>query len=77
MRAKIPARVPMPRWAGVVNHGSQHLGGGNHRLGRLVGLLDQHLLDARHAFNGDLNAQISAGNHDAVRLIENGVDRTQ
>ena len=55
----------------------QHLGGGDHRLGRGVGLGDEHLLGPRHRLQGDLHAQVAAGDHDAVGRGDDLVDVVQ
>ena len=57
--------------AGVICHGFEHLGGADGRLTLNVTLGDHHLLGNEDLGSGDLNAQVTTGNHDTVRLLEN------
>ena len=50
---------------GILDHGLQHLGSGNHALAHDAALADQRLLDSGNLDEGDLHAQIAAGDHDA------------
>ena len=48
----------------------EHLGGNNDRLAGHVALGDHHLLSQKHLAGGDLDPEVSARDHDAVRLRE-------
>ncbi|GIX60969.1 uncharacterized protein BcabD6B2_04040 [Babesia caballi] len=60
-----------------VDHGLQHLGRGDDRLGGLVAPLDHVLLRQADLLNGDFHAQVAAGDHDAVGLGDDFVDVAQ
>ena len=59
---------------GVLHHGVQHLGGGDHLLARQVGFLNQLLLQHRHVLQGDFHAHVAPGHHDAVHHPQDFVD---
>ena len=63
-----------PGGTGVLHHGVQHLGGGDHLLARQIRLLDQFLLQHGHVLQGDLHAHVAPGHHDAVHHPEDLVD---
>ena len=52
--------------AGVVDHRVEHLGGDDDRLGVALGQFDGALLDDRDLFEGHFDAEVAAGDHDAV-----------
>src|SRR5690606_12665251 len=54
----------------VVHHGLQHLRRGDDRLAVAVAHFDHVLLDQRHVLRRDVHAQIAAGHHDAVALLD-------
>lgn len=58
----------------VVGHGVQHLGGTDDGLAGQVALGDKLLLGNEHLGSGDLDTQVSSGNHDSVGLLENLVE---
>ncbi|MGY3683441.1 hypothetical protein ACVWXU_007064 [Streptomyces sp. TE33382] len=60
--------------AGVVDHRVEHLGGDDDRLGVAPGELDGALLDDRHLFQGHFDAEVAAGDHDAVEGGDDAVD---
>jgi len=60
--------------AGVVGHGLEHLGGANDGLAGNVALGDHHLLGDEDLGRGDLDTQVTTGNHDTVGLAENVVE---
>mmetsp|Transcript_10421 Transcript_10421/g.47024 ORF Transcript_10421/g.47024 Transcript_10421/m.47024 type:complete len:350 (+) Transcript_10421:2139-3188(+) len=59
--------------AGRAGHGLEHLGGGDDGLTAEVGLSDHHLLDPEYSLQGDLHAEVAAGHHDAVGVLEDVV----
>lgn len=59
---------------GVVCHGLQHLGGTDDGLALDVALGDHHLLGKEHLGGGDLNTEITTGNHDTVGLLEDLIE---
>ena len=59
-------------WA--VYHAFQHLCCCNNRLAPAVRLCNQYLLHKRHFLCRDFHTQVTAGNHDAVRNLQNAVD---
>jgi hypothetical protein len=63
--------------AGVDNHGLKHLGGRDDRLADGIALLDDHLLGHVDLLDGDLDTEVAAGNHDAVRHLEDLVEVVQ
>lgn len=52
--------------SGVVSHGLEHLGRDNDGLSGNVALGDHHLLGHEHLRGGDLDSEISSGDHDSV-----------
>jgi hypothetical protein len=58
----------------VRDHRLQHLGGDDHRLGVLPGDLDRALLHQRHVLQRQLDAQVAAGDHDAVEREHDGLE---
>ena len=61
--------------AGVFDHGVQHLGRHDHRLGVLAGDLNGALLHQRDVLQRDLNAQVTAGDHDRVEGQDDRLER--
>lgn len=57
--------------SGVVGHGIEHLGGTDDGLSGQVTLGDQLLLGNENLGGGDLDTQVSSGNHDTVGLLQN------
>lgn len=60
--------------AGVVGHGLEHLSGADDGLASDVALGDHHLLGNEDLGGGDLNTEITTGNHDTVGLLENLIE---
>lgn len=60
--------------AGVVCHGLQHLSGANDGLALDVALGDHHLLGDEDLGSGDLDTQVTTGNHDTVGLLKNLIE---
>jgi hypothetical protein len=60
--------------AGVVSHRLKHLGSANDGLSSEVALGDHHLLGNEDLGGGDLNSEISTGNHDSVSELKNLVE---
>ena len=60
--------------ARVVDHRLEHLGGGDDGLAVLGGAADDVLLDGGDFFGRDFDAEIAAGDHDAVGDFEDGVE---
>ena len=60
--------------AGVICHGLEHLGGADDRLTLNVTLGDHHLLGNEDLGGRNLDAQVTTGNHDTVRLLENFIE---
>ena len=58
------------RRLGVADHRLEHLGCGDHGLSPLERVEDDPLLEERHDLDADLDAQVAAGDHDRVRLLE-------
>ena len=54
----------------VLRHALEHLGRGDDALAAGDAGLDDVLLDLRQLLERNLNAQVAAGDHDAVRLVE-------
>src|SRR5205814_699794 len=52
--------------AGVLDHRVEHLGGDDDGFGVLPAELDGLLLDQRHLFERELDAEVAAGDHQAV-----------
>ncbi len=52
--------------ARVLDHGVEHLGGGDHHFTYLVAAADDALLRKDHFLGRDLHAHVAAGDHDAV-----------
>lgn len=59
---------------GVVDHRVEHLGGDDDGLGVALGELDGSLLDDRDLFQGHFDAEVAAGDHDAVEGGDDVVD---
>lgn len=59
-----------PSGTGVVCHGLEHLSGTDDRLTLDVTLGDHHLLSDKDLGGGNLDAQVTTGNHDTVSLLE-------
>ncbi len=55
-----------PGRARICDHAFQHLGRSNYRLAGRVTFADDALLDQRHLFRLYFNAEVTAGNHDAI-----------
>ena len=60
--------------ARVLDHGLEHLGGGDDGLAVLGGAADDVLLDGGDFFGRDFDAEVAAGDHDAVGDFEDGVE---
>ena len=60
-----------------MDHGLQHLRGGDDRFSPPVGPAHDVLLHDRDSFDGHFHAQIAARDHDAVRRVENLVEPLQ
>ena len=60
--------------AGLVNHGFQHLGGGDHALAQHAALGDQLLLNGWQLLEGNLHAHVAATDHDAGAGLTDFVD---
>ena len=60
--------------ARVVDHGFEHLGGGDDGLAILGGAADDVLLDGGDFFGRDFDAEIAARDHDAVGDFEDAVE---
>ena len=60
--------------AGVVHHGIQHLCGCYHLLAGSTGLINQFFLDNRDFFQRNFNTQVTAGYHDPIGGLQNGID---
>ena len=58
------------RGARVLDHGIHDLRRDDNRLGSNTGKLNRALLDQRHGFQGHLNAEVTAGDHDAVEGLD-------
>ena len=58
-----------------MDHRLEHLRGGDHRLRALEGMVDDPLLEERHLGRADLDAEVTPGDHHAVRLLEDRVER--
>ena len=54
------------RWAGVADHGIEHLRGGDNRTVGAVAGFDDLLLQVRNLVRGNLYAQVAAGNHHGI-----------
>src|SRR5271166_1821029 len=55
------------RGAGILGHGFEHLGGGDNRTAEFTGAGNDIFLDNGNFFRIHFDAEISAGDHDAVR----------
>ena len=62
------------RRLGGVDHRLEHLRGRDHRLAALERPQDDPLLQQRHLGRADLDAEVAARDHDAVRLAEDVVE---
>mmetsp|Transcript_3461 Transcript_3461/g.15219 ORF Transcript_3461/g.15219 Transcript_3461/m.15219 type:complete len:408 (+) Transcript_3461:529-1752(+) len=58
----------------IVAHGLEHLRGADAKLARDVALGDHHLLGKSDLLGGDLHAEVAAGHHDAVGVLEDVVE---
>ena len=58
----------------VVDHRLEHLRGGDHRLARVIALLDQGFLHDRHVLRRGLHTQVAARHHDCIGHGNDGVD---
>lgn len=58
----------------VICHGLEHLGGTNDRLALNVTLGDHHLLGDEDLGSRDLDTEVTTGDHDAIRFLENFVE---
>ena len=58
----------------AIDHRLQHLGGGDADCSRLVGLAQHHLLQRGHAADLAFDAEVAAGDHQAVAQLELGDD---
>ena len=54
------------RWAGVADHGIEHLRGGDNRTVGAVAGFDDLLLQVRNLVRGNLDAQVAASNHHGI-----------
>ena len=66
-----------PRRAGVLHHRVEHLRGDNHRTLGGDALLDDAALRIGNRLGRQLDTQVAAGHHDAVRRLDNLVDVVQ
>lgn len=57
--------------SGVLDHGLEHLGSADDGLAGNVAHGDDLLLGSKHLGGGDLNTQVTTGNHDTIGLGEN------
>lgn len=57
---------------GIVDHGVEHLGGGDDGFYFSGGRSNHHFLNIRYFFGGDFDAEVAAGYHDAVGAVEDG-----
>ena len=57
--------------AGVVGHGLEHLSGADDGLALDVALGDHHLLGDEHLGGGDLDTEVTTGNHDTIGGLQN------
>ena len=63
-----------PGGPGVLDHRLEHLGGDDDRLGVLPGHLDGALLHQRHLLQRQLDAEVTAGDHDRVEGQHDGLE---
>ena len=61
----------------VLDHGIQHLGGGDDHFTCLVALGDDHLLGEDHFFNRNFHTHVATSNHDAVGDSQDVVEVVQ
>ena len=59
---------------GILDHGIQHLCGGDNLFACGIYLVDDLFLDHRYIFQGNLHAHIAAGDHDSVCRFDDAVD---
>ena len=59
---------------GVGDHGFEELGGDDDAGAELVAALDDAALEQREFLELDLGAEVAAGDHDDVRLADDGID---
>ncbi len=60
--------------AALLDHGFEHFGGDDDGSRALDGFVDHHLLQDGDACRADLDAEVSASDHDDVEGVENAVD---
>ena len=58
----------------IADHGLEHLSGGDNEPAFPAGAADDGFLDPRHLFERHFDAEIAAGNHDAISHTENWLD---
>ena len=61
--------------ARVRNHGVEHLGGDDDRLGVLAGNLNSALLNQRNIFQRHLNTKVTTGDHHGIEGQDDGLER--
>ena len=54
----------------ILSHGIEHVRRGDDRLAGQTGFQDEPFLHVGHFFQGDFDAEIAAGNHDAVEGVD-------
>ena len=60
--------------ARIDDHRVEHLGGGDDGFAGLAAAADDGFLGEGDAFGGELDAEVAAGDHDAVGFFDDGVD---
>ena len=63
-----------PHWRVSYRHGLEHLSRDDNGLASDVALGNHHLLGEEHLAGRDLNTQITTGDHDTIRLLQDGVE---
>ena len=63
-----------PGGPGVLNHGFQHLGSGDHPLAQQAALVNQPLLNGGQLHKGDFHTQVASGHHDALAGLANSLN---
>ena len=58
----------------IIDHGFQHLCRGNDSFAEHAAFCDQVFLDGRKLLKGDLNAHVTAGDHDPVAFFADLLD---
>ncbi|GBE58879.1 hypothetical protein BOVATA_003720 [Babesia ovata] len=66
-----------PGRPGVVDHGLEHLGGGDDGLGGFVALPDHVFLRDADLLDRDFHTEVTPGNHDTIGFGEDGVEVAQ